>query len=444
MKNPIITLLLVILIALLAACESYLQIEPPNNKLDSHSVFADSVSASSAITGIYAEMTAYNLGFLASQGRWAALYSGELEYTGTSDPIIQFTNQRLNIDNSNINTLWSNIYKHIYQANSIIERTQLAEHINERAKQKLVGEARFVRAFLFFYAVNNWGGVPLTITTDYRENESLPRATVDEVYMQIIADLEFASDVLSTEYINAERTRPNRLAAMSLLARVYLYKRNWTEANYYANQVIDSEIYAELPAPPMTYLKESTETIWQLFPATYPAIFNSYDGYYFVPSSMSNSTIPAYLIPDELYNSFEAGDLRKENWIGIKPNGQYLFPYKYKVRQSAQKSEYTVVFRMSELCLIRAEASAHLGNLRSAIHDINLVRERAGLRGLPEDLSSEETIRSIKQEKYHEFFCEWGHRWYDLKRYGSSAFGLWPIPVQQIITNPKLVQNENY
>lgn len=459
LKVILYRVILLITTSCLASCEKYLSIEEPNDKLSTSSVFADSASASSAITGIYSDMMVGNLGFVASQMRWGGLSSDELSYSGSQDIVLQFLNNNLIVDNTNLNSLWVNYYKHIYQANSIVAGVSESNSIAESAKKTLTGEAEFIRAFLFFYLVNNWGDVPLTLTTDYHTNESMPRTAITEIYTQIVTDLEEALEMLPIDYPTAERVRPNKSVARALLARVLLYRQSWQEAETMATYVIESGEYLPLAVLDNVFLKDSRETIWQ-FSAINPS-YNTYDGSYFVPGILTGPTVPTYIIPTELYDSFELADQRKDVWIGEKTTGPYFFPYKYKLRSGSAPTaptEYTIVFRLAEQYLIRAEARAHQNDLSGAIEDLDIIRNRAGLEDLPGTLTQTEVLQALENERRHELFCEWGHRWFDLKRTGranevlstskgnnwQSTDALWPIPLNQILTNPFLNQNEGY
>jgi hypothetical protein len=118
--------------------------------------------------------------------------------------------------------------------------------------------------------------------------------------------------------------------------------------------------------------------------------------------------------------------------------------------------------RYAEQYLIRAEAEAEPGsqqNLSQAIADINVIRARAGLAALSDSLSQPQTFTAIQHEKRIEFFAEWGHRWLDLKRWSiaidtlsqtfykvgiNSTQLLYPIPLEEIYTDPNLKQNPGY
>ena len=174
----------------------------------------------------------------------------------------------------------------------------------------------------------------------------------------------------------------------------------------------------------------------------------------------SDLSAPTYLLRPELLNDFESGDLRKQYWVAVREFGgdSLYYAFKYKVYGNyAPISESYVMLRLADQYLIRAEALAEQGNLANALDDLNLVRSRAGLTELS-GLSQAELLDAIYHERRIEFFCEFGNRWYDLKRTGrvdavlgllkpdtwQSTDALWPIPQNQINQNPALKQNPGY
>ena len=115
------------------------------------------------------------------------------------------------------------------------------------------------------------------------------------------------------------------------------------------------------------------------------------------------------------------------------------------------------MLRLAEQYLIRAEAEAEKGQLANAINDINVIRNRAWLGSLPGNLGQTQVLAAIAQENRIEFFAEWGHRWFDLKRTGQansvlapikpfweSTAQLFPIPYTEIQADPNLIQNPGY
>src|SRR5690606_5086204 len=120
---------------------------------------------------------------------------------------------------------------------------------------------------------------------------------------------------------------------------------------------------------------------------------------------------------------------RKINWIGAVEEGEEVWyhPYKYKKNMpSGSSEEYAVVFRLAEQFLLRAEARARSGNSTGALADLNTIRGRAGLE--PKNAAStEEILSAILEERRFELFTEYGHRWFDIKRFGRAGQILAPI-----------------
>lgn len=100
--------------------------------------------------------------------------------------------------------------------------------ISADIKNKLIGQALFIRAFTYFYLVNLYGDVPLLLTTDYRVNTIAFRTSTNEIWSQIEADLDQSISLLNnqTEYNEGQRIWVNKFVAMALQARVCLSLRN--------------------------------------------------------------------------------------------------------------------------------------------------------------------------------------------------------------------------
>jgi hypothetical protein len=163
----------------------------------------------------------------------------------------------------------------------------------------------------------------------------------------------------------------------------------------------------------------------------------------------------------------EPADLRK-SWIRtvIVSGRQYNSPYKYKLNTGTPREEYNMVLRLAEQYCIRAEARARLDQLPEAVSDLNEIRKRAGLLNLPTISTQNQVLAAVEQECRIEFFAEWGHRWFDLKRWPARAndgkkridevmtalrpdtwkptAALWPIPSDERKSNLTLTQNPGY
>lgn len=481
---PCIRFSLVILLVstFFIGCKKLVEVDNPYTTTNASNVYSSDDNAVAVLTGIYTKMSnsllSGNNGFSMLTG----LSSDEFSlYSGVSDVKLNAYYKNYLIMNSVTSIgseFWSPIYNHIYVCNAAIEGLEQSNQITPSVKQQLLGEAKFLRAFFFFYMINFFGDVPMPLNTAYQINTILERATTDKVYNQIIADLKDAETLLSSDYLNgklnkyssgsaSERVRPTKWAANALLARVYLYFGDYSNAENQASLVINKDFY-KLTTLNATFLKNSTEAIWQLQPVKSGR--NTDDGVAFILTSSgptANSTRPVFL-SNYLLNSFEANDQRKAigNWLNKITTSSgitYHFPYKYK-NNSANITEYLMVLRLGEQYLIRAEAKAQQNNLSSAITDLDSVRKRAGLpliSSIEPGIGQTALLDKIYHERQVELFTEMGQRWFDLKRlkmvdavmrFVTPQKGsiwqpyqqLYPLPWSDLIKNSKLIQNEGY
>lgn len=450
-----------IIVVILAGCKKFVTADTPNTQIPAHKVFSDDKTAESAVVGMYSYMYQLN-NALSTFGGWHltvcnGMAADELNRPGLpSDP---FLINALSADLGEITSLWQSCYSAIYNANAIIDGLQESSGVTENVKKQLTGEALFVRSFVHFYLVNLFGDVPLVTTANVRVTSSLGRASTTQIYEQIIKDLLQAKDFLPNDYTfsSQQRVRANKWAAAALLARIYLYVRDWTNAETQASSVIDNnDLYTILPDLSTVFYKNSKEAIWQFFSFGGNGYTNV--GLALIPSS--SGTIPNYTINDFLLDAFEIGDLRATAWISESIiNGEtYFYPYKYRQRTATQgaSGEYDMVFRLAEQYLIRAEARAQESNFSGARSDLNIIRNRAGLSDTEAD-DGPSILSLIEKERQTELFVEWGHRWLDLKRTGRIDFvlgaqktnwvpelALFPIPEIELSKNPNLTQNMGY
>jgi hypothetical protein len=445
------------------ACDSFLDVDPPNSKIPSSVVFTDDAMANSALAGIYTQLyltTSFASGSNQSIVACAGLSADELWNNPQSDPkYLEFQNNNINPSNTILLSLWNSMYNGIYQANATLEGLDRSSKLTVNTKSQLTGEALFVRGFCYFYLVNFFGDVPLTTTTSYEINNRLPRSAAANVYRQIIEDLSKAEDLLDDEYLGTERIRPNKFAASSLLARVYLYQEDWARAEDKATKVIEKTALYQLAAKlPNVFLSASTEAIWQLRPSDKAYYTN--EGYYF-----SVFVAPNYnVLRTDVLNDFENGDLRLTNWTTSLTDGEktiYL-PFKYKKYIAVDlTNEYSIVIRLAELYLIRAEAMLMQGKLAKAIEDVDKIRYRAGLALLSQSNPTPDEgdiLDVIQHERRIELMTEWAHRWLDLRRWKltetilkeskpglSQTDLLYPIPSTELTKNTNLnPQNPGY
>ena len=444
------------------SCKKLIEIPPsPPTEIVQSQQFADSSTAMTAVALVYSYVgreTSSGFGYNdAKLPETTGLSSDELIYTSTNEPdMTGFIGYGLTNLNGAVATLWSDQYASLYPINAIIEGVSGSAGLSAGFKQQITAEMQVARALYYFNLVNLFGGVPLSLTTDYNVTNKLARASVDSVYGQILADLTSAKQNLGANYPSSGHIRPNQLVATALLARVYLYRQQWQQAYDAANTVISSGVYSLTSDPNTTFLDGSTEAIWQL-PAT-SGYYVTAEGYYFSPNY---GAAPNFLVNTWLLKAFEPGDIRTKDWLGqMVVNGNTLYyPHKYKnIQASSPTTEDYMILRLAEQYLIRAEASAELGNGAAALADVNIVRARAGLPASTANPAAQTAVlNAIMHERQVELFTEWGHRWYDLKRTGQAGTvlsaektgwtadaALYPIPILQLQNDVNLKQNPGY
>jgi len=443
------------LLVSLSSCKKFVDIPGPQTQVESSRVFSSDAAATSAVVGLYNQMIANNLTMMnGAVTIYAGLSADELSNVNPNSNYDAFMNNVIPTNSTTVySSFWSNAYRYIYQANAVLEGLDQSTTISTAVKDELRGEMLFTRALTYFYLVNLFGDVPLVLSTDYRINGSLPRASTTTAEQQILTDLTEAEQLLSANDAASGNARPGRMAAAALLARVYLYQKDWVNAEKQATAVLSPGTYTLENDLNQVFNSSSSETIFQLVKPT----ANTAEGAAFIPGSPTS--IPTFKVTGSLLQAFEKGDNRRNAWLRANTVGgtDYTYPYKYKVRNSTSVTENNIVLRLAEVYLIRAEARAQQDKIGDALADLNIIRQRAGLT--PVTTSTETaTLKAIMQERQTELFAEWGHRWLDLKRTGQAnevlvaikganwqpADTLYPIPQSQIQLNPFLTQNPGY
>lgn len=438
------------------SCSKFVDIDPAPDLIDTHKVFESDATATAALNGVYVKMRSISLSLTnGGMSLYTALSSDELYNTAASTIYDPFFKDSLPVDNNTVlRNFWTEPYANIYRLNAIIEGLNTSVLLTDSVKKQLLGEAKFLRSLHYFYMSNLFGDLPLITSTDYRLNQSMPRTPKDQVLQFIVTELTDAGNLLSAYYPGNTKARVNKWAATALLARVYLFQQNWSQAQTTASAVINSGKYNLETNLQNVFLKNNPETIFEMAPPNESG--NTAEGANFIPSTAT--TRPPLALTSSLMNSFQPGDKRKTSWTKSNTVSSivYFYPYKYKVKSATTVSEYNIVLRLAEQYLIRAEAWAHTGNLLSATTDLNTIRTRAGLPNTTAT-SKDSILIAIESEKMLEYFTEWGHRWIDLKRTGRADFilgarksswssfaALYPIPYSQLLLNPQLTQNPGY
>lgn len=470
---------------LFLSCKKLVEVGSPFYSTNAQNVFREDASAIAALTGIYTDMSRSSIfSGSGSINMMAGLSADELTlFKDVSDVKFNsyYTNALVSVGpTQNFGTdAWDVLYKYVYYCNAAIEGLTLNDgnKLTPAIKQQLLGEAKFLRAFFYYYLVNLFGDVPLCITTDASVNATLSRMPKNDIYRQIISDLQSSNQLLSEDFLSGtllntstERVRPTKWASKALLARVCLHAGDFVNAESESSDIIMHNSVFSLTSLGNVFLKASAankEPIWQLQPVT--AGRNTGEARTFLLTSSgptTNTDRPVHLSP-QLMGSFEMGDQRRTKWMdSVTVSGiKYFYPSKYK-NDGATVTEYLMVFRLAEQYLIRAEARAMQAKFQQAIDDVNLIRFVHGglLVSQLAPSNQSDAINAVLRERQVELFTEWAHRWCDIKRTGKvdevmgsvtpvksngtinwqSYKQLYPIPYTDVEKNSNLTQNSGY
>ena len=444
-------LLLVVMGLSFTSCKKFLENGTPPNSLTEDKAFVDSATATSVVLALYsriANSNPQNNSGVFNITRLGAMSADEGYYL-LDNSFDNFKNNTLSAGEDG-NYIWFDLYQSIGRANYAIKGLETTTTLSTAAKNQLLGEAKFMRAWYYFYLVNYFGDVPLVTNTDALTNGLLPKTPASQVYQQIVTDLLDAKNLLTTAYPSIEKARINKRVASAFLARVYFYQQNWVAAEAEATDVISSAAYNIETNLNNAFIKTSSETIWQIANTTGVTAM----GGQFIPASAT----PNFVLYDTLVKTFEAGDQRKVSWTKsiVYSSKTYNYPYKYKIRTGTTGNEYAIMIRLAELYLIRAEARAQLNNISGSQADINIVRTRAGLANTSA-ATQPALLATLEHERWVELFTEHSDRWFNLKRTNKATAvlsmikpawqpfqQLYPIPLSDRTANPNLSDNTGY
>ncbi|MDF2192622.1 RagB/SusD family nutrient uptake outer membrane protein [Paraflavitalea sp. CAU 1676] len=458
------TVLLLTGLLAMIACNKLTDVDEPPGRY-THP-FRDNITANQVMLGIYEKNLLEQGLYFGHLSRFGGLQGGELALLTTQGDEADFQYWRLKAMNRHLSPCWTPAYTCIARCNGVLAELPDAPGVEVGVKKYLLGEARFWRALSYFYLVNLWDHVPMVTGTDIGANAQEQQSSPVDVNKLVVADLEAALDLLPTQHPGAvpdslRRTRIELGAARALLARVHLYLGHYAEAAHYASLVIESGTYALAPLDSVFHY-QSRETIFQLKPVL--AIMNTAEGGNFLAFT---GVHPNYELTAATLTSFVPGDGRLAQWtktVRVGNQDRYQ-PFKYQLMKGQPRHEYSIVLRLAEQYLIRAEARVQLGDLAGAQTDITTVRRRAAPHDPVTAVTADSLLAALIRERQAELFTEWGHRYFDLKRWwqlpagflhskastwlmaqpGWAAYRMrWPIPQQELRKNLQLQQNEQY
>lgn len=440
----------------------------PVTQIDTDQAIINVSTAQGAVNGLYNNLQGVYDWHVQVLSDVASDVSQQID---TWDALINIDEFSQTPDNSEVSDLYTVLYRCSDISNNIIAKVPGIEGA-EATKNDLMGQAHFVRALAYFELARFFGGIPggyeeagvvikLTPSIGISPSDYAPRTTLTETYQQVESDLLTALNLLpETRTDNLQtKARPTKATARALLARYYLYQKNWAQAESYASLVIsDTRFSLVVPFENIFRTKNTAESIFELQ-------YNNNDvsglRNWYYPTSLSGRGGVALHDATYLEMTADANDARGKLTAKNSTTNTY---YTTKWNTPGNIDNVSVI-RMAEMYLIRAEARTEIGtNLTGAADDLNAVRTRAGI-GNTTAATQDELRTAILAERKLEFIGE-GHRWFDLIRTGKaltvltnvkrskgsqSSYALtdarrqvFPFPNVEVLTNTNLLQNSAY
>ena len=418
----------------------------PAQEIDSGQALSSDANVKATLVGAYNALAVNDL-YGGNIQRDADLLGGvgELLFVGTFNGPREISNQAISVGNNDAQERWIEGYETVNIANNVLSALDVVE---EADRDRIEGEARFIRGLLHFDLVRFFGqpvsagesglGIPIITTpTSFISAESnVSRATVGAVYDQVIDDLTQAASLLPAD----NGFFASRGAANAILARAHLQRGDFAAARDAANAVIASGEYELTDTYADAFMNDenSSEDVFAIQVSNQDGV-NNLNLFYSIPS-FGGRDGDIEVLPRHL-ERYEEGDARAALFFdnaGSTLTGKF----------NSQFANVSVV-RLAELYLIRAEANERLGTEVGATpaEDIALLRSRAGLETDEDDVDLDFILGERRKELAFEGFLI-----HDIKRLGETVGSLpatadelvFPIPAREIVANPNLVQNPGY
>jgi starch-binding outer membrane protein, SusD/RagB family len=461
------------------SCEKFLDLKPLNNSIaqDTSTIYFKGASdVESYLSGIYKDFKNeyYELDYFVNGDAQA-----DDAYAGADNPA-NFQIDGYNIDalNANVSRDWAYLYSTIGKTNIVINNVDTVVELTENRKKEIIGEASFIRAYMYFQLVQLWGEVPLQLKDIKTFNISIlpdlfpPRAPVDSIYNRIIIDLGTA--LASVRTTAPDKSLVTKGAVNAMLAKVYATREphDWNKVLTYCNAVTTGD-YSLLPDYEQLWDNAHENSAESIFEINYAGTASdaNWGAGMFMGLGWKKFNIPS----NDLVAAFDAeGDnIRKASSITfLDVTGKWSdahwpqtnYPFMNKYRNFVYPSSQNYIFiRLADILLLKAEALNETGDVPGAAALVNQVRTRVQLPNTT--AGTQDAMRlAIEKERRLELAFE-GMRWFDLKRTGRAIevinsitnFGgnsmsynltqnrlLWPIPQSELDKSAELTQNPGY
>lgn len=447
--NKIIKNILIASIALstFTACDKELDIDPKVS-IDELAALNTSKDVQVTLVGAYDGLSDVNvLGGGSQYIKELIVDDREVVFGGTFTTLDEIWRKTISTTNGDITNLWMDSYNTINRVNNVMSAI---DKVDQAERASVEGQARFVRGMLYFELVNLYGkfwgdgdnntnlAVPLVLTPTrgITTVDNRTRASVAQIYAQVLEDLTKAEQLLPSSLTNTGFATKN--AASAILSRVYLAQGNYALARDAANRVITSSKHSLAPTFEDAFNDNANteELIFRIIVTDQDGA-NDLNTFYASSSNQGRGDIRVQTKHLALYSP---EDTRGKFFNVLNRN---VFTLKF-----ADRYGDLPIIRLSEMYLTRAECNFRLGTSigATALSDINLIRTRAEANILPSL-----TLSDIIKERRLELAFE-GSNYLDIKRnklkvgtvdYNANSLVL-PVPQREIDTNKSLIQNAGY
>lgn len=470
-----------LLLGALYSCKDDFLDRTPEDRLNNENSYQDESGFEKGLIGSYSRIRALYTNSSLLFAAELTTDNAEIQWSSPSNDEMQYDQVALNPANGLVNQFWTNCLLTIANCNIIITKID-GVSFDEQAKKRITGEAKFLRAFCYFYLVQLYGNVPL-VTQSFNSPEEVYDSDLtlkpsSEVYPFIVEDLQSAESLMPEE-LNSDKTRASLGTVKTVLGKVYLAMHDYEQAATKLKEVIDLNQY-QLTGDYGSLFNAGNnnkeESLLEVQSLSGQTIGNNFSAM-FTPSITNMALFPGDLQGSgritptlDMMEAYETGDKRKDASVGdsvdLISGGKAYARYgkKFVDWKAADLNDGSVTFtilRYADVLLSYAEALNEQGNTADALTYINQIRKRASLPDIS-GLNQEACRMALDKERRVEFFDE-GQRWFDLARTGRvqevmnahfEKLGLnfsvddheliFPIPFNEIQMNPEIKQNPGY
>ncbi|MCG6189382.1 RagB/SusD family nutrient uptake outer membrane protein [Maribellus maritimus] len=476
-----------------SSCEDFLT-EKPKDLMDPAAFYNSDDEAIASVNGVYARLNYYynngggtnGYSYYSCLGTDIGTMTGGRENNGQH--YYHVYTMTPDIIDGRMRGTWRELYRAIGDANLCISRVSASENISDGIKDRVVAEAKTLRALFYYMLTNWWGDVPMWLE-ELNVTEvggEIPKTPVADIRAQMVKDLTDAIPYLPEQYSGSDVGRVTKWAASMLLTKVYLWQQDWPNAKATAGSIINSGDFSLMENYEDVFGKDheyNAERIWEIdyvvdiHTSTLPTKYNirGVDKEPNLSGAINtNLGYGLHVASKEFLETFDPEDKRYNSYdfyhsLGLDES-EYHYHYITKNMNledpKGNTGSNTIIYRLADAYLMYAEAENELnGPTADAYEKINTIRTRAfdDSSKMLSGLTKESFRQAIMDERKWELGFEFQRRW-DLIRWGKlveavksmattnpwgaenvqSYHSLLPIPPAEIVLNPALEQNPGY